>query len=168
METVCNITMKQWKPWIMSCVHDSLGVIRSHNGNPSKATEHWKTLITSNTKTGTKTPNGVSHQRHSSNYPSGVYLLDHNLEYVNLKHVVENEELYLFIFSNAQGIPEGVWNAGSNFTPSSTAFFRNIWNVKQLNELLLKEKQNMLFYYLTLSMLLLKIFLIWKNKSFSN
>lgn len=88
------------------------------------------------TRTYAKTPNGVSHQYHSSKYPSGVCLLDHNLDYFNLKHV-ENEEFYLFIFSNAQGIPEGVWNAGSNFTPSSTAFFRNIWKVKQLSKLLL-------------------------------
>lgn len=86
--------------------------------------------LTSNLRVDAKTPNGIGHWHHTSS----VCLLDHNLQYLHLKYVVENEEFYLFIFSNAHGIPEGVWNAGSNFTPSSTAFFRNIWKVKQLSK----------------------------------
>lgn len=89
----------------------------------------WNTgkLVTSNTRTDAKTPNGGRGWHHTSNYPPSVYF--------NLKYVVKNEEFYLFIFSNAQGIPEGVLNAGSNFTPSSTAFSRNIWKVKQSSKL---------------------------------
>lgn len=33
------------------------------------------------------------------------------------------------IFNNAQGIPVGVLKAGSNFSPSSTAFFRKICKI---------------------------------------
>lgn len=61
-----------------------LGVIQFHDGDPSKAMEYWKPQKTSQYKD-TKTPNGISHQHHPSNHPSGVYLLDHNLEYFNLK-----------------------------------------------------------------------------------
>lgn len=70
----------------------------------------WNTekLKTSNIRREAKTPHGGSRRRHSNNYPSSVYLLDYNLQYYNLKHVVRNEEFYLLIFSNAQGIPEGV------------------------------------------------------------
>lgn len=38
---------------------------------------------------------------------------------------------YLLILSNAQGIPVGVLKAGSNFSPSSTAFFRKIWKLRR-------------------------------------
>lgn len=40
---------------------------------------------------------------------------------------------YLLIFNNAQGIPVGVLNAGSSFSPSSTAFFRNTCKIKISN-----------------------------------
>jgi hypothetical protein len=66
-------------------------------------------LIAFNTRTDPKTLSGISHhQHHTSYYPSSVYFLGHNPKYFTLKYGVENEEFYLFKFSNAQGIPEGV------------------------------------------------------------
>lgn len=35
-----NVTMKQWKPWIMSHVDDFLEVIWSHDGNPWNTEKH--------------------------------------------------------------------------------------------------------------------------------
>lgn len=49
---------------------------------------------------------GSSPQRHPSDYPCTCESTISS--YFTLKYVVENEEFYLFIFSNAQGIPEGV------------------------------------------------------------
>lgn len=45
--------------------------------------------------------------------------------------VIKNQVLYLLMLSNAHGIPVGVLKAGSNFSPSSTAFFRKIWKSRR-------------------------------------
>lgn len=91
----------------MFVLDDSVRIMLSHEGTHLRP-RNTEELIASNRRTDAKTPNGVSHGHHISNDPSSVYLLDHNLEYSNLKYVVENKEFYLFIFSNAQGIPVGV------------------------------------------------------------